>query len=48
MDGNKGGSLITMYSSKGLQFGWIFFASCFGWVWVILPQMAQAFKKYNG
>jgi urea-proton symporter len=33
VDGNKGGSLITMYSSKGLQFGWIFFASCFGWVW---------------
>lgn len=31
--GNKDGSLLTMYSVGGLEFGWIFFVTCFGWVW---------------
>lgn len=52
--GNKGGSLITMFSSKGLQFGWIFFASCFGWVWAdqgfwqsaIAARPSAAYKGY--
>lgn len=31
--GNKGGSLMTMYSVGGLEFGFIFLSTCFGWVW---------------
>lgn len=29
---NLEGSAMTMWSSNGLEFGCIFFASCFGWV----------------
>ena len=31
--GNKGGSLLTMFSVGGLEFGFIFLSTCFGWVW---------------
>lgn len=31
--GNRGGSLLTMFSVGGLEFGFIFLSTCFGWVW---------------
>lgn len=30
---NRDGSALTMWSVNGLEFGGIFFASCFGWIW---------------
>ena len=30
---NRDGSALTMWSGNGLEFGGIFFASCFGWIW---------------
>jgi hypothetical protein len=54
VEGNKDGSYMTMFSRPGLEFGFIFFASCFGWVWAdqgfwqsaIAARPSAAYKGY--